>query len=239
MSTHARDGDLGRVRADFRDSVSRIGVFMVLSAVGLIVIALPFARQFATSLDAVDAMALVIMLFVLGLVPFSVLFVIQRVFYALEDTRTPFFIQVVQALVFISLALVASGLPTDQIAYGLALSTTGASWVQCLLAFAVLRRKLGGLGTTVILVRFSAFLLASIPAAAAGLGLLLALGVERPGGFLLSSAPAAALGMVMITVAMTAVYAGVLILGKNSDMLAVWAPVARRLGIQNPGNSSA
>ncbi|KGA04651.1 MAG: murein biosynthesis integral membrane protein MurJ [Pontimonas sp.] len=239
MSTHARDGDLGHVRADFRDSVSRIGLFMVLAAVGLVVVALPFARQFAVSPESVSAMALVIMLYVLGLVPFSVLFVVQRVFYALEDTRTPFVIQVAQALVFVSLALGVSTLPTEQIAYGLALSATIAGWLQCVLAVLLLRRKLGGLDTAVVLGRFGLFLLASLPSGAAGLGLLLALGGETRGGFLLSSALTAGMGMVAITLVMTLVYATTLILAKNSDMLAVWNPIRSRLGLRDRGNSSA
>jgi putative peptidoglycan lipid II flippase len=239
MSTHARDGDLGHVRADFRDSVSRIGLFMVLAAVGLVVVALPFARQFAVSPESVSAMALVIMLYVLGLVPFSVLFVVQRVFYALEDTRTPFIIQVAQALVFVSLALGVSTLPTEQIAYGLALSATIAGWLQCVLAVLLLRRKLGGLDTAVVLGRFGLFLLASIPSGAAGFGLLLALGGEARGGFLLSSALTAGIGMVAITLVMTLVYSTTLILAKNSDMLAVWNPIRSRLGLRDRGNSSA
>jgi putative peptidoglycan lipid II flippase len=175
----------------------------------------------------------------LGLVPFSVLFVIQRVFYALEDTRTPFFIQVAQALVFVSLALVASTLPTNQIAYGLALSATIAGWIQCALALILLRRKLGGLDTRVVFGRFGVFLLATIPAAAAGLALLLALGGDDRDGFLLSSAPAAGLGMVAITLVMTLVYSATLLVAKNSDMLAVWNPVRSRLGVRDRGSSSA
>jgi putative peptidoglycan lipid II flippase len=239
MSTHARDGNLPHVRADFRNSVSRIGLFMVLAAVGLVVVALPFARQFAVSADSVSAMALVIMLYVLGLIPFSVLFVIQRVFYALEDTRTPFFVQVVQALVFVSLALAVATLPTDQIAYGLALSATIAGWIQCAVALVLLRRKLGGLDTRVVLGRFGIFLLATIPAAAAGLALLLVLGGDDRDGFLLSSAPAAGIGMLAITLVMTLVYSATLLVGKNSDMLAVWNPIRSRLGLRERGNSSA
>ncbi|MCF8550297.1 MAG: hypothetical protein K9G09_05335, partial [Pontimonas sp.] len=201
--------------------------------------ALPFARQFAVSADSVSAMALVIMLYVLGLVPFSVLFVIQRVFYAMEDTRTPFFVQVAQALIFVSLALLVSALPTDQIAYGLALSASIAGWIQCALALLLLRRRLGGLETRAVLGRFGVFLLATIPAAAAGVALLLALGGQSREGFLLSSAPAAGLGMVAITLVMTLVYSATLLVAKNSDMHAVWKPIRSRLGLRDRGNSSA
>jgi hypothetical protein len=87
--------------------------------------------------------------------------------------------------------------------------------------------------------RFGIFLLATIPAAAAGLALLLALGGDDREGFLLSSAPAAGLGMVAITLVMTLVYSVTLLVAKNSDMLAVWNPVRSRLGLRGRGNSSA
>jgi putative peptidoglycan lipid II flippase len=103
----------------------------------------------------------------------------------------------------------------------------------------LLRRKLGGLDTAVVLGRFGLFLLASIPSGAAGFGLLLALGGEARGGFLLSSALTAGMGMVAITLVMTLVYATTLILAKNSDMLAVWNPIRSRLGLRDRGNSSA
>lgn len=239
MSTHARDGDHASVRRDFHDSVTRIGLFMVISAVGLIVVALPFARQFSTSPAAVDAMSTVIVVYVLGLVPFSALFVIQRVFYALEDTRTPFFLQLAQAALFIVLALIVSTLPSSQIAVGLALATTVAGGVQCALAIIVLRRKLGGLLLRSIGARYASFMVASIPAALAGLSLLIVLGAGSDGSFLLSSAPAAALGMLIITVSMTVVYAATLLLLRNPDMRDIARPVIRRLPFTRGGNTSA
>ena len=116
MSTHARDGNREALASDIEASLTRIGVFMVLACVGVITVAVPFARQFGTNHSAVTDMALVIMLYAVGLVPFSVLFVIQRVFYALEDTRTPFLLQVSQSLVFVALALVVATFSTGTIA---------------------------------------------------------------------------------------------------------------------------
>jgi putative peptidoglycan lipid II flippase len=239
MATHARDGDLASVRKDFHDSVNRVGVFMVLAAVGLIVIALPFARQFSTSSSAVEAMSAVIVIYVIGLVPFSALFVIQRVFYALEDTRTPFFLQLSQATVFVALALGVSGLPSAQIAVGLALATTIAGWFQCALAVIALRRKLGGLMLASVLRSYATFLAASAPAAVVGVLLLIALGARYARGFLLASAPNAAIGMLIITLSMTAVYASVLLIVRNSDMRHLIAPIVRRLPFTRGGNTSA
>ena len=239
MSTHARDGDSDAVRGDFIESVSRIGVFMVLATVGLIVVSLPFARQFGGEGESIRAMALVISCYTLGLLAFSVLFVVQRVFYALEDTRTPFFLQVLQAIVFISLALTASTLPVDQIAYGLALSASIAGSIQTLTAIAVLRRKLGGLALTPVIATFARFAVAALPASAVGGGLWGALGGVDGGAYLTQSAVWSALVMAIITVAMVVVYGGVLLALRSSDARSIIDPVLRHLPFTQRGNTSS
>ena len=239
MSTHARDGDLSAVRSDFMESVSRIGFFMVLASAGLIVVSLPFARQFGGEPESIRAMALVIALYSLGLVAFSVLFVVQRVFYALEDTRTPFFLQVVQATLFISLAVAVATLPVGQIAWGLALSASIAGGFQTLVAIVVLRRKLGGLSLKPLLVNFAKFSLAALPASAAGLGLLLGWGGTDGGAYLSESALWSGVVMGGITLVMVLVYGAVLLLLRSEDARAVLEPVVRRLPFTRSGNTSS
>ena len=239
MSTHARDGDLSAVRSDFMESVSRIGFFMVLASAGLIVVSLPFARQFGGEPESIRAMALVIALYSLGLVAFSVLFVVQRVFYALEDTRTPFFLQVVQATLFVSLALAVATLPVGQIAWGLALSASIAGGFQTLVAIVVLRRKLGGLSLKPLLVNFAKFFLAALPASAAGLGLLLGWGGTDGGAYLSESALWSGVVMGGITLVMVLVYGAVLLLLRSEDARAVLEPVVRRLPFTRSGNTSS
>jgi putative peptidoglycan lipid II flippase len=238
MSQHARDKNFALVRQDFRESVGRIGVFMVLAQTGLTVVATPFARQFGVASDAIDAMAIVIVLYVLGLVPFSVLFIVQRVFYALEDTRTPFFVQLFQAAIFIGLAAVVASFPTESIAFGLALVTSIAGVAQTGLALLLLRRKLGGLGLLVLVKKFAIFALAAVPAAGAGVGVLVFLGGGNPAGFLMSHAVNAGLGMGLIAVVMTLVYGIFLVLLRSEDIGSVLGPVGRRLGLSRDGNTS-
>jgi putative peptidoglycan lipid II flippase len=239
MSTHARDGNRAAVRGDFLESVSRIGFFMVLASVGLVVVSLPFARQFGGEPESIRAMAIVIASYALGLLAFSVLFVVQRVFYALEDTRTPFFLQVLQATLFIFLALGVSTLPVTQIAVGLALSASIAGTVQTLVAIVVLRRKLGGLSLRPLVFSLSQFLLAALPSSGAGVALLTAFGGADGAGYLTESALWSALVMAVITLTMVVVYGGTLLLLGNSDARAVAGPLLRRLPFTRSGNSSS
>lgn len=239
MSTHARDGDVAAVRQDFLESVSRIGFFMLLASAGLIVVSLPFARQFGGEPESIQAMALVITCYALGLLAFSVLFVVQRVFYALEDTRTPFFLQVLQATLFVSLALGVSTLPVTQIAVGLALSASVAGSVQTLVAIGVLRRKLGGLSMVPLVSSLSQFAMAALPASATGVALLVAFGGMGGEDYLTGSALWSALVMVIITLSMVLVYLGALLLLRNADARAVARPLLRRLPFTRTGNTSS
>lgn len=239
MSTHARDGNREAVRKDFLESVSRIGFFMVLATVGLIVVALPFARQFGGEPDSIRAMALVITLYALGLVGFSVLFIVQRVFYALEDTRTPFLLQVLQASTFIALALTVATFPLDRIAFGLAASASIAGGVQTVVAIAVLRAKLGGLNLWPLVARYGLFALAALPASATGVGILIAFGGSDGAGYLEESALWSALVMLVITLTMVVVYGLVLLVLRNTEVRDVLQPVVRRLGLSKRGNTSS
>ncbi|MEJ6758266.1 MAG: lipid II flippase MurJ [Pontimonas sp.] len=218
MSAHARDGKREALASDIEASLTRIGVFMVLACVGVITVAVPFARQFGTNHNAVTDMALVIMLYAVGLVPFSVLFVIQRVFYALEDTRTPFLLQVSQSLVFVALALVVATFSTGTIAFGLALSASIAGLVQSVLALVVMARKLGGFSFRSLLRSYLTFALAALPAALAGVSVLIAFGGATIDATVTSSAPAAVGVGALITVAMVVVYFLTLMLLREGEV---------------------
>ena len=112
------------------------------------------------------------------------LFVLQRVFYALEDTRTPFLIQVVQAVLYVAGAiLIGLFVPVPWIAVALALALSVAGTVQTVVAIVLLRRKLHGLAVAPVVLRGLIFLGAALVAALAGVGVLAALGGIGPESF--------------------------------------------------------
>ncbi len=229
MSAHARDDDRDAVRADVSESLRRILMIMVLATVGLLVVAGPFARLFGGTPEVIDGMARVIVAFVLGLIPFTVLFVVQRVFYALGDTRTPFFIQLAQAGLFVSGAAVVATLPTGMIAVGIALVTSLAGTAQTLLGVLLLRRRLDGVDGRHVLTRFGQYALAAIPASVAGVLVGWPLGAFALDGWARSGEGAAVLTMLAIAAAMTLVYAGVLALLRLPEFTAITEPIIRRL----------
>lgn len=229
MSTNARDGKYADLRSDFRDSVSRIGLFMVLAQVGLVVLALPFARQFGGDQEAMRAMATVVTLYSLGLVVFSVFFVVQRVFYALEDTKTPFLLQVLHSCIFITLALSSSTLGTQNIAFGLAASASFSGMVQIVWALKLLSQKLGKLELGKLAVRYLQFYAAALPSAALGLLIVIGYGGRDGEGLLASASFYSVFIMVVVAILMTIIYISALLALRNRETLEIIGAIRRRL----------
>ena len=229
MSGHARDGDLGSVRADLSESLRTIGLIMVFASVGLIVLAFPFSAIFSKDFVGTSAMAPVLIAYLIGLVPFSALFVLQRTFYSMENTRTPFFLQLFQSIVFVLGALVVSTFPVDRIAVGIAAVTAIAGFCQAMAAAVFLRRALGSIDARRIIRQHAVFLLASLPAAAAGVGLLFALGVTHEDGFAVSCPFTAGISLVLIGGVMALVYFGALVALRNPELGAILKPLGQRL----------
>lgn len=230
MSGHARDGRRDLLRDDVGASLRTITMIMMLATVGLAIVSGPFARIFVEGGDPVivEGMARVLVAFVIGLIPFSTLFITQRVFYALDDTRTPFFIQLAQSGIFVAGAVVVATLPSPWIAPGIALVTTIAGTAQTLISLIILRSRLGGIGMALTAQRTGLFALAAIPASAVGLVLAVQLGAFE-GGAALESELAAMGAMLIIGLAMTLVYAGALAVLRVPEFQAMVGPVARRL----------
>lgn len=230
MSGHASRDDLPAVRADLSGSLRGIGLLIVFATVALAVVAYPFARFFETDFAKVSAMADVILAFLPGLVLFSALFVIQRVFYALGDTRTPFVMQCIQSVVFVAGALACMALPTEWIAVGVAAVTSIAGSTQAVIAIVLVRRRLGGGGGARVMVRYLQYLGLSLVAGAVGFGVLLLLGGLDASGFAQSGRVQAIVAIAAVGAVMAIVYAALLAAIRNPELASVTSSLARRLG---------
>jgi putative peptidoglycan lipid II flippase len=216
MSHRAAEGALGPLADTLVDAIRRIGMFMVLAAAGLIVVAGPFARIFTPDEYSSFQMSVVIVAFSLGLLPFTLVFLLQRAFFALDDTKTPFFLQVVHAAVFVALVLQVPRLGTDLIAAGVAMSTSAAATVQLVIGLIIARHRLRGIRLRRITAPFITYLFAAALASALGVAVLVVLFAEQS-VLIELGALGAGMGIVAITVTMTAVYSAALWLAKNSE----------------------
>jgi len=176
MSAHARDGRLADMRADVSTSLRQIGLLVTGSAVALAVAAVPFAGFFSHTRGELTGTAWVLLAYLPGLMPFGLLYVLQRAFFALGDTRTPFWIQLLQGVLFAGLAFAMLAVPGTWVAAGIAAATTVAGIAQTLVSILVLRTRMGGIDGGRLARRLGVFALATIPAALVGLVVLGLLG---------------------------------------------------------------
>ncbi|WP_407342173.1 murein biosynthesis integral membrane protein MurJ [Pengzhenrongella phosphoraccumulans] len=143
LSARAAAGDLPAVRADLSFGLRTVGLFTVIAAAVLMVLASPVARvlQPGASAQEVTALAGVIVAMLVGLPAFGAWSMAQRVFYAYADARAMFPIQVVMAAVVVVGALLAQALTAPRywvVGAGIAMSSSyvvGATVALWMLAY--------------------------------------------------------------------------------------------------------
>ena len=127
--------------------------------------------------DDVDLVALTLALFVPGLVGFTTTFLVQRAFYAQEDTRTPVLVQLIVSAVQISLSVtIVPRIDPQLVSAALAGCWSVATLTGALASMWLLHRRLGRLGG----LRFTGFVLAVGIAALPGTILALRLTLRYP-----------------------------------------------------------
>ena len=217
LSEHATAGRDEDVRTDVGRSIRTLGVFIVIATAALAVAAVPASRIFTTKPEQAVQVAPVLLCFLVSLIPLAVLFVVQRTFYAYNDTRTPFFFTLVQAALVVITALIAGAtLPLSQLAAGVALGQSFASIVQVVIATWLLHRRLGGIQTVSWLLALGRFALAAVPPAAAGWLVFEATG--GIGGWMVADRWLGAVGAALIGVVCVVVYVVVLALLRAPEL---------------------
>ncbi|OII60778.1 murein biosynthesis integral membrane protein MurJ [Streptomyces sp. CC53] len=204
ISRAAHDNDPGAVRDDISQGLRNSAVAIVPVAFGFLALGVPLCTLLYASsgLEAATGMGFILMAFGLGLIPYSVQYVVLRGFYAYEDTRTPFYNTVIVAAVNAAASAVCYFvLPPRWAVVGMAASYGLAYMVGVGVAWRRLRNRLGGdLDGAHIVRTYARLCMASLPAAllagAAGFGVLSLLGKDALG----SLAALAAGGVVLLGV---------------------------------------
>ena len=232
MSEHEATGDRAAIRDDLSAAIRLCGVLVTLAMAAMMVLAFPIASIF-TSGDpwVTQAMAWVIVAHLAGLMFYTCVFVIQRTFYALGDTRTPFVFTVVQLAIFAGGSLVvAAAVPREHIAVTLASIESVSFVVQLVIAGVMLRRRMGvPLGLPAVFARLAVFLGAAAVAAVPGLAVAWAMGAFAPEGFAVGSIPGALLASLCVSGAMAAAYVAALALFRAPELGPALRPIAGRL----------
>ncbi|MCT4354903.1 murein biosynthesis integral membrane protein MurJ [Streptomyces sp. Je 1-79] len=184
ISRAAHDDDPGAVRDDISHGLRNSAVAIVPVAFAFLALGVPMCTLLYASsgVQAAQGMGFILMAFSLGLIPYSVQYVVLRGFYAYEDTRTPFYNTVIVAAVNAAASAACYFvLPAQWAVVGMAASYGLAYAVGVGVAWRRLRNRLGGdLDGAHIMRTYARLCLASLPAAvvagAVGFGLLKLLG---------------------------------------------------------------
>jgi putative peptidoglycan lipid II flippase len=226
ISQHAHDGKLEQMKQDLGAAVRVISMVSLLATAVIMVLAWPISRVFVGEYPATVALANVILAFIVGLLPFSLLFMLQRAFYALEDTRSPFWFTVIQISIYVAGAwLVDIYVAPQYVVVSLALLTSISVSVQTVTAYRMLRRKVGSLKAFALRKASWKFLVAAALSSAVGLLLLRAIGGTGEGAFAVRSVATAGVSALAVAAAMSAIYILVLRMLRSNETDALFEMV--------------
>ncbi|WP_405841934.1 murein biosynthesis integral membrane protein MurJ [Streptomyces sp. NBC_01518] len=169
ISRSAAEDDGGAVRDDISQGLRTTAVAIVPIAFGLLALGIPMCTLIfgSSGTNSATNMGFMLMAFALGLIPYSVQYVVLRAFYAYEDTRTPFYNTVIVAAVNAGASAVCYYVLPARWAvvgmaasYGLAYATgVGVAWNR-------LRKRLNGdLDGARVMRTYARLSIASVPAA--------------------------------------------------------------------------
>ncbi|WSV72395.1 murein biosynthesis integral membrane protein MurJ [Streptomyces sp. NBC_01012] len=207
ISRSAQENDTAAIRDDISYGLRTSAVAIVPCAFAFLALGVPMATLLYAGSGAEGARGIgfVLMAFGLGLIPYSVQYVVLRGFYAYEDTRTPFYNTVVVALVNAAgSALCFVVLSPRWAVAGMAASYGLAYAVGVGIAWRRLRKRLGGdLDGRRVAGTYARLVAAAVPAAAAGGGVAYAVTTTLGSGAAGSLASLLAGGLVLLGVFLT------------------------------------
>ena len=223
MSERVHEKRIDLMKADLRSALRIVVLVNVFSSIALILLSLPVARVFVGEYQSTVALGNVLLATMFGLIPFGFVFMFQRAFYALEDTRTPFVYTTIQITMHIAGSITLFFTMTSEfLVMSLAGLTSATLLIQALVAYLLLRPRIGRLGAPP---KKEALTLRVITAAVAtalvGYGMIFALGGTAEGSLALGS----------IVGAVTVIFA------TGSVMLLAYVLILKLLGVPEIDNA--
>jgi putative peptidoglycan lipid II flippase len=157
-------------------------------------------------------------------------FMMSRVFYANEDARTPFYIQLMLALLNVVGAFIIQFLPVARIIFAIAVLYTLGNILSVVISVWFLRRLLGHLDGPRIANSYIRMGYAALGSAITGALALWLLGSYKADGFAWSSRPAALVTVIVVGPVMLLAYLFLLRVFRVSELHDLLRPLLGRLG---------
>jgi putative peptidoglycan lipid II flippase len=229
MSRAAHAGNLAAVRHDIARGMRLIAAALVPATILLALLAPQLSQLLLGYGNAGDAGARaigqVVQVFAVGLVAYSLYYVLLRGFFAVEDTRTPALVNLFLTAVNLSVGYALYRvLPPAQKVEGLAFGYAAAYIATTVVFWLILRRRFGGLDTYLTVRTLVRLAVAGVLAAAAGAGVLALLGSHTGSGKAAALVDCALVGPVVL-----GVFAAVARRTRVTEVVEVTEMVRRRL----------
>ena len=148
FSRSAADGDREGLRRDFRTGLVMPLVANVPVMVGVMVLAHPVVSLLNPGIDprSVDVAAAVLVIMILGLIPFGIDLLCYRMFFALEDGRPTVIMQALLTSMSGIAAIITLAIAPIWAIAVMAFGQTIGNVVSSGVGLSILRRRIGGLG---------------------------------------------------------------------------------------------
>jgi len=176
MSRAAARGDTAGVLDDLRLGTRLSAVALIPVSAGLMVLGPAFTSVIFLGharLSEARLVGIALAAGAFGLVPFALVMLQQRVFYAMRDARTPTAINLVMVAVKVALVFSAYGLLHGRaVIVALTVSTSTSYLTGCLAGHLLLRRRFGPLGFAAVLRTIGLIAVAAVIGAAVALVVL-------------------------------------------------------------------
>lgn len=171
MSRAAANGDLSQVADDVGQGIRLTSALIVPGSIFVLIVGPAIGTVlFGYGQGAGEAATYtgaVVSVFAVGMLPFAFFYTLLRGWYAIEDTRTPFFVTVIYNLLAIPLTIALFyAVPGDMKVMALALGYGLAYWIVFGIAWVWLARRLGGLRLRTTAIAVARMVCAAVLAAA-------------------------------------------------------------------------
>lgn len=219
MSTSANEGNLDQMKT-YLTKALRVAVFaMMFFVVVISLLSMPIMRliQPTVAYATLVASTPLLVIMMCGMLGHSVLFVVNRGFFSMSDTKRPFFISSIFSVLALGGALISAQLREEWIVYGLAFFDGMLTFGQAIVTYAVLRTIVGSMGGLRFIGAIVQTGIAGFLAGILGFIILVLMGGLGEGGYPITSFGGAFVTCTFTTLPMAAVYLGVLWLMKNQE----------------------
>jgi len=229
MSRAAADGDVAAVRHDLARGMRLVSSILVPAGILLALLGPRIAQLLLgygnTSDPGARLVGQVLQGFSVGIVAYSLSYILLRGFYALEDTRTPALVNILTQAVNLAVGYALyRALPPERAVAGLALGYAISAVISTVVLWLILRPRLGGLDTYLTVRTLVRLALAGVVAGSAGAGCVALLACVTGAG---------KLGALLMVVVVSVVVTGIFVLAARrlrvSEMAEAVAMVSRRL----------